>query len=351
MRGRWPGAPADCPVHRSHDGRTQHQLGTALRLIQMMNPLPECLDPVSQAGHGDPPRTRRHDYALVIVQLFWRMRLDLLLFGILITTLVLRGALISSLSLSSMGLPVLGIAVSIFIAFRNTQAINRWWEARTLWGAMVNHSRKWRDTLLALLPAQPAAERRCRRLIEYQVALVWLLNFELRNFWRSDLRRTIDGLLGDLHLPAETGLQELCRQRAREIERLHHDGLIDGLGRQDLISVCNQCHDAIGGLQRIRNTPLPASYDVFVRLITWVYGLQLVLQFQTSGRPLIGAVLFLGFLTAERIGAYVEGPFDRDGSTFSLPLNTICSSISNDLMQRSLDFGSFRPSQDPVRWD
>jgi putative membrane protein len=129
------------------------------------------------------------------------------------------------------------------------------------------------------------------------------------------------------------------------------NGLIDSWGRQDLIGVINFCHDAIGGLQRIRNTPLPAPYDVFVRLITWVYGLQLLLQFQQSGNTLIGAILFLGFLTAERIGAYVEGPFDRDGSSFSLPLNAICIMITTDLMERPLDFGSFRPSQDPVRWE
>jgi putative membrane protein len=118
-----------------------------------------------------------------------------------------------------------------------------------------------------------------------------------------------------------------------------------------LSEVSNLCHDAIGGLQRIRNTPIPASYDVFVRMITWLYGLQLLLEFQRSSHILVGVVLFMGFLTAERIGSYVEGPFDRDGSSFSLPLNAICSTITNDLMQRPLDFGSFRPSQDPARWD
>jgi len=59
----------------------------------------------------------------------------------------------------------------------------------------------------------------------------------------------------------------------------------------------------------------------------------------------------MGFLTAERLGSYVEDPFDRDGSSFSLPLNAIRSTITNDLMLRPLDFGSFRPSQDPARWD
>ena len=62
-------------------------------------------------------------------------------------------------------------------------------------------------------------------------------------------------------------------------------------------------------------------------------------------------MLFLSFLIAERIGAYVEGPFDRDGHSFSLPLNSICCVITQDLMQRSLVFSRFRPSRDPTSWE
>lgn len=302
--------------------------------------------PILQGCHGDPPRTRRHDYVVVALQLFWRMRLDLLLFVLLAAGLMLNGVKSSGWTLTPMG-----IAVSIFIAFRNTQAINRWWEARTLWGAMVNHSRKWRDALIALLDPQQLASIRGRQLVEYQVALVWLLNFELRNFWRADLRRGVDGLLTDLSLPATTSLQDLCRHRAMAIQALYADGWIDGWGRQQLIDISMRCLDSLGGLQRIRNTPIPASYDMFVRLITWLYGVLLLLEYLRTGHPWIGMGLFLGFLIAERIGSYVEGPFDRDSSSFSLPLNSICSTITTDLMVRSLDFGDFESSSDPTRWD
>ncbi len=302
--------------------------------------------PIVHGCHGDPPRTRRHDYVVVALQLFWRMRLDLLLFALLAAGLMLNGVKSSGWTLTPMG-----IAVSIFIAFRNTQAINRWWEARTLWGAMVNHSRKWRDALIGLLDPQQLASLRGRQLVEVQVALVWLLNFELRNFWRADLRHGVDGLLADLNLPVTTSLQDLCRHRARAIQALHAEGWIDGWGRQQLMDISMLCLDSLGGLQRIRNTPIPASYDMFVRLITWLYGVLLLLEYLRTGHPWIGMGLFLGFLIAERIGSYVEGPFDRDSSSFSLPLNSICSTITSDLMVHSLDFGDFEPSLDPTRWD
>lgn len=309
-------------------------------------------NPSIQTGqHGDPPRTQRLDYGLVLLQLLWRMRFDLIVWAGFCLVAWLRGQQALPWKITPLGLSVFGITVSIFIAFRNTQAIGRWWEARTLWGAMVNQSREWRDTLLAHVGPRRLDSRRGRRVLELQVAQVWLLNFELRNYWRPDLRRGIDGLLGDLALPADVSLQEVCRQRAGAIHSLHADGWIDDWGRHQLVEVANRCLDCIGGLQRIRNTPIPASYDVFVRLITWLYGLQLLMEFRSQTAIGMGAVLFLGFLVAERIGAYVEGPFDRDGSCFSLPLNALCSTITSDLMLRSLDLGTFRPSQDPTRWD
>ena len=310
-----------------------------------------AVPPVQIGPHGNPPRTQRWDYGLVLLQVLQRMRFDLafwLLFGVLAW---LRGNAPLPWKLSPMGLSVLGIAVSIFIAFRNTQAINRWWEARTLWGALVNQSRQWRDGLIAHIGPRRLATGRGRRLLEFQVAQVWLVNFELRNYWRPELRRAIDRLLADLHLPATVSLQELCQQRAAALHALHADGWVDDWGRHQLLEVANRTLDSIGGMQRIRNTPIPASYDVFVRLITWMYGLQLLLEFRSQNAIAMGAILFLGFLVAERIGSYVEGPFDRDGSCFSLPLNAICTTITNDLMQRQLDFGAFRPSQDPARWD
>ena len=98
-------------------------------------------------------------------------------------------------------------------------------------------------------------------------------------------------------------------------------------------------------------TPIPPPYDLFVRVIIWVFGTQLLLSFESQGSALTGILLFFGFLIAERIGAYVEGPLDQDGSSFSMPLNTICVVIGEDLMPGELDYGRYRPSRNPVFWD
>ena len=95
-------------------------------------------------------------------------------------------------------------------------------------------------------------------------------------------------------------------------------------------------------------TTIPPLYYLFVRVINWVFGTQLLLSFESQGSALTGILLFFGFLIAERIGAYVEGPFDQDDSRFSMPLNTIYVGISEDLMPKHLDYGRYRPSRNPV---
>lgn len=93
---------------------------------------------------------------------------------------------------------------------------------------------------------------------------------------------------------------------------------------------------------------------MFVRLLTWLFGLLLLVYFHDLGPepriPISGVLIVLLFLMAERIGAYVEGPFDADGSSFSLPLDSICLTISRDLLDGEADHVQHLNSKDPVRW-
>ncbi len=309
--------------------------------------------PIKSGPYGDPPRTARRDYFVVLLLLLWRMRYDLLLLAV-IGSLILTDTVPTNWQQSGSVVSIMGITVSIFIGFRNTQAISRWWEARQLWGAVVNHSRNWTDILTSLLPNEHLASTYGRNLVRYQVAMVWQLNFQLRNFYHQDLRRFQDYLLENLEMKPTTTLRQLGQARAIAVRELYENKKINARGREQLMNIANATVDAIGGLERIRNTPLPASYDVFVRMLSWIFGFQLLLTFKMDGTSSVGSItgilLFLGFLMAERIGAYVEGPFDGDGSTFALPLNAICLTISRDLLGSETDSCLHHFSKDPVRW-
>ena len=103
-------------------------------------------------------------------------------------------------------------------------------------------------------------------------------------------------------------------------------------------------------MEKVRNTPLPPVYDVFIRLLSWIFGYAIFLDFTSNHSAITGILLFLAFLAAERVGAYVEGPFDRDGSSFSLPLDLICSRISSDLLGPDHPLARLPLSKDPSLW-
>ena len=284
-----------------------------------------------------PAATNQKDYWRVMLQLLKLSKIDLAMLVLMSAVMVPFDIPPQGWLLSTQAVSVLGITMLILIGFRNTQAISRWWEARKLWGTIVNTSRSWADGLRGLLSDQQWQSARAHHLLALQVAVVWQLNFQLRNYWFSDLKTMQLELLKQLNLSPKSTLRDLSVHRAAQI--------------QHLLEVSDAITDAIGGLERIRNTPIPPSYDLFVRVINWVFGTQLLLSLKSQGSPVTGIFLFLGFLIAERIGAYVEGPFDQDGSSFSLPLNTICAGISEDLMPGQLSYGRFHPSRNPVFWN
>ena len=302
-------------------------------------------------SYGNPAATNQRDYWRVALQLVKRAKVDLAMLVLMSAVLIPLDIHLKDWLLSTRAVAVLGIAMSIFIGFRNTQAISRWWEARTLWGTVVNKSRVWADGLRGLLSEQQWRSERTQQLVHLQVAIVWQLNFQLRNFWHPDLQLMRQQLLDQLALPDDSTVRSLSVQRMMGIQKLAEDQWIHEWGRKHLLEISDAMTDAVGGLERIRNTPIPPPYDLFVRVINWVFGTQLLLSFESQGSGLTGILLFFGFLIAERIGAYVEGPFDQDGSSFSMPLNTICVGISEDLMPRELNYGRYHPSRNPVFWD
>lgn len=318
-----------------------------------------------QVRLGGPPlpHVARRQYWRVLAQLLWRMRFDLLvMLGLVAVSLVLKPLkeqidLIADLGL----LPFLGIAVSVFLGFRCNHAITRWWEARSLWGAVINQSRHWRDTLQGVLSPKACDAGEHLQLLRLQVLLVWVLNFELRTVAQASHLERVDQLLKVSGFPVSRAqasgveprptLQQLSLHRAKALQQLHAARGINNPGRDALLRSAEAFMGAVGGLQKIRNTPIPPAFDLFVRLMAWLFGLTLFWEFQDSGEPLVGVVLFVAFLVAERIAAYVEGPFDRDGCSFSLPLNQFCLLISDDLLPAGQSpFADLPRCNDPSIW-
>ena len=231
-------------------------------------------------------------------------------------------------------LSVLGISVSVFTAFRNTQAYNRWWEARTLWGGLVSQSRNLQNGLLALIPDDQNKKKDLHKLLGLQVVLVWTINHELRGSFHPVCAENLKNLRGSLGLENNIiSSQDLMKKLSAEILKLNELGRIDGPGRLNLLMVQKDTSIALGGLERIREQPLPASYDLFIKAIVWIFGYLLFIRLDAMHDPIGGIVGFIcmfGFIVAERLGAFIENPFIS--GIYGLPINRICATISSNLL-------------------
>ena len=124
--------------------------------------------------------------------------------------------------------------------------------------------------------------------------------------------------------------------------------LVDRIESREFGRVQQKLTNALGGLERLRNQPLPASSTFFIRVLTWVYGYLVFLKLDALGpitAAVVGWLVFLIFLMAERIGTYLERPFVD--ARFALPMDRFCALISSDLLGSSDPLAQVPASRGP----
>jgi putative membrane protein len=101
-----------------------------------------------------------------------------------------------------------------------------------------------------------------------------------------------------------------------------------------LMSINTALVAAQSGLERIRNQPIPIHYDVFIRALAWIFAIvtfNLLDAFAHHvGNIVIGVVLMVLFITAERLGHFIEQPMSN--RIFDLPLYRFCATITGNVL-------------------
>lgn len=235
---------------------------------------------------------------------------------------------------------LLGSVISILVAFRNTTSYARWWEARTLWGAIVNNSRSWgRQVTTAIRPPagiQTSEFHETRqRMIYYQIAWVHALRQHLR---RLEPWEEIAPFLSQAEL-AELRSQKNVPVAIQQWQsRLLNDALeknwIDMTKWRAMDESLNDLVDAQGGAERIKNTPMPRQYDYIPQLCVQIFCVVLPLAMGASMgwfTPLGSALVGFIFLALDKIGRDLEDPFDN--TVYDIPLTSIARTIEINLRQ------------------
>lgn len=213
-------------------------------------------------------------------------------------------------------LSILGIILGLLLVFRTNTAYDRWWEGRRLWGQLVNVSRGLSQQLGAQL-AGP--EHQARR--ELYVEL--LSGFPVR--LASHLRQPVTADTG--HLPNET----MCALHAA-IQADLAAGRLTPDTRIVLAPLLQAFDDVAGACERIRKTPIPFSYSVYIKqfvvLYAFIMPFGLVREFG-YGTVIASMFTFFATMGLELLATEIEEPFGTDVN--DLPLDQIAATIARNV--------------------
>ena len=229
---------------------------------------------------------------------------------------------------------LLGFAISMLLVFRTNTAYDRWWEGRKLWGSLVNNSRNFAMKLDAILPADDTEMRSFYRKIipAYAYALHNHLHKEQTRveLFETDEHKQIFGEIDHAkHIP-----NQVAQLMYRHVHQLHTQNKISG---EQLLFVNNELQsftDICGACERIKNTPIPYSYSVFIKKFIFFYVMTMPFGFVFSlGYLMIPLVCFIFYILAslELIAEEIEDPFGGDSN--DLPTTLIANNIEKHVTE------------------
>lgn len=227
---------------------------------------------------------------------------------------------------------VLGAVISLLLVFRTNSAYDRWWEGRKQWGELTNNSRNLAIKLHAILGQNhPEVRDFFKRVIPaYAFALRnHLLSTKPdREMFEDELKEQFDLKIDDrIHIP-----NQIADMMMRKITHLYQEGIISDaqliILNEELRAFSNIC----GACERIKNTPIPFSYSVFIKKFIFGYVMTLPFGYMfTLGYLSIPIIVFIFYVLAslELIAEEIEDPFG--GDTNDLPTDTMSRNIHNNV--------------------
>lgn len=224
---------------------------------------------------------------------------------------------------------LVGFAISLLLIFRTNTAYDRWWEGRKKWGELVNDSRnisikiasiiqedKDRDFFMRMIPNFVfSAKEHLRAGIIYD-------ELELRPDEKEFLKNKE-------HKPL--AITQLIYLRLTELKRR---GLMSEQEFNVLDKNCNKLMDSLGACERIRNTPIPFSYSLFIKKFIFIYVTTLPLAFVTIFgyfSAFIATFVFYVFVSIEVLAEEIEDPFGKDDN--DLPTDMLCEKIRSNVKE------------------
>jgi putative membrane protein len=268
----------------------------------------------------------------VLPQLLPRL---LLLFVLSVVIVYFKGTLFHyKIPLNPAPFTLFGIALALFLGFRNSASYDRFWEGRKLWGALLNDTRSLARQSVSLCSYAVNSEE-VFQFIQYLIALTYALKHQLRKTSPSaDLESRLPAELYQRIKEKRYKPVMLMTELAIWIKTARENGKIDTNGQFAMDENLNKLSDIIGGCERIESTPIPYSYRVLLHRTVYIYCFLLPFGFVDSlgwFTPVVVTFIAYTFVALEAIADEIENPFGTKPN--DLALNAMCRFIEATLLE------------------
>jgi putative membrane protein len=226
---------------------------------------------------------------------------------------------------------LLGIVLGLFLVFRTNSAYDRWWEGRKIWGGVVNSTRNFALKLNAYVSKEDHESR------EWFVRMIPNFVFAMKEHLRNGVQ------FSQLDLTSEENEKiKKVKHRPNKISAMMYEKVNELYMRKkftgdqhiNLDKELKDFIDLIGACERIKNTPIPYSYTMYIKQFIFLYIITLPFGFvTTSGYMTIPIVVLITFvlLSVELIAEEIEDPFGRDVN--DLPTDELSEKIKDNIQE------------------
>ncbi len=233
---------------------------------------------------------------------------------------------------------LLGTVISLLLAFRSNQAYDRWWEARILWGAIVNDSRSLARQVLYFVDDpyySPEIQAFKERFIKRQIAWCYGLSQSLRH---TNPILGLDRLMKEEEIEFIKSYKNvpmsIVELHARDIQRAAKEGWINQFQQVQLDSSLTNLYDRMGGCERIKNTVFPVTYSRYINMTINLFIAMLpfgLIEFFGYFEVPIVVAIAASFFLIEKMAINLQDPFENKPT--DTPTTTISRTIERDLCQ------------------
>jgi putative membrane protein len=240
---------------------------------------------------------------------------------------------------------MIGTIISLLLAFKSNQAYDRWWEARIVWGAIVNDSRTLVRQMLTFykdpdfsVEANEFKENFTKR----QIAWCYSLGQALRN---KDAIKPIRDLISEEEINFVKNHQNIPNAilllHGKDLRIARKDKRLNAYQQVEIDNTLTRLCDAMGKCERIKNTIFPTTYSMYIRMTLCLFILllpfglvNLLSWFAIPLITIIGGMFFL----IEKMAIHLQDPFENRPT--DTPVTAISNTIEKNLMQMLNEYQS-----------